>query len=99
MLRKDKGQLPDNTTVDRRVTPAPLRLAEEIKVKNKKGFTIIELLVVIVIIFGFVPYVWNAIKLASCDFSSPYRCEIIHGIGVIVPPASLVTVWFADDGD
>ena len=66
--------------------------------KNQKGFTSIELLVV----FGFfflmcTPYVWNAYKLSNCDFESNYKCEAIHGIGVVIPPTALVTVWFADD--
>ena len=44
------------------------------------------------------PWFWNAAKLFSCDFESNYRCEIIHGVGVVVPPLSIVTVWFGDDG-
>ncbi len=39
----------------------------------------------------------NLVKFADCDFNSPYRCELIHGVGVVVPAASLVTVWFKDD--
>lgn len=45
------------------------------------------------------PYVWNASKLLSCDFESNYKCEVIHGIGVVIPPAAFVTVWFAGDED
>ena len=43
------------------------------------------------------PWVWNAVKMVSCDFKAPYQCEIAHGIGVVVPPAAWVTVWFDDD--
>lgn len=65
---------------------------------NKQlGVTLIELLIVVIGFTAVVPYVWNAVKLVSCDFESDYRCEAIHGIGVIIPPASIVTVWFADD--
>ena len=39
----------------------------------------------------------NAVKLAECDFGPDYRCEIIHGIGVIVPPLSSVTAWVGGD--
>lgn len=34
----------------------------------------------------------NFYKLINCDFQSPYKCEIIHGIG-IAPPISLLTGW------
>lgn len=50
------------------------------------------------VVLGFGGLVWNAVKLASCDFESNYKCEVIHGAGLVVPPLSLVTVWFADDG-
>jgi prepilin-type N-terminal cleavage/methylation domain-containing protein len=66
--------------------------------KKQQGFTLIELIVVFVIVIGFGSWVWNAAKLASCDFESNFKCEAIHGAGLIVPPLSVVTVWFADDG-
>ena len=43
------------------------------------------------------PWVWNVAKFVDCDFESDYKCEAIHGIGVVIPPASYITVWFADD--
>jgi hypothetical protein len=41
-----------------------------------------------------VSWVVNLSKLVSCDFSpeTPYKCEIIHAIGII-PPVALVTAW------
>ena len=63
---------------------------------SKKGFTLIALLIAIAIVS--VPWVWNAAKFASCDFVAPYKCEVLHGTGILVPPASFITVWFADDG-
>jgi len=65
--------------------------------KHQKVFTIIELLVVVVFVAVVGAWGWNAVKLASCDFHSDYRCEIIHGAGLVIPPLSLGTVWFADD--
>ena len=56
-----------------------------------------EMLVLLVILFT--PWVWNGYKFAQCDFESDYKCEVIHAIGVIVPPASWVTVWFDTDED
>lgn len=57
------------------------------------GFSI----VVFVGVLACVPYVWNAYKLTQCDFIASYKCEVIHSIGVVVPPAAYVTVWFSDD--
>jgi len=37
----------------------------------------------------------NLYKFAQCDFEASWKGEIIHGIGIL-PPASLVTVWFND---
>jgi len=53
-------------------------------------------------IFGLIalacaPYIVNAYKFAGCDFDADYKCEAIHGVGIIVPPAAFVTVWFSSD--
>lgn len=45
------------------------------------------------------PYVWNVVKFVNCDFESNYKCEAIHGIGAVIPPAAFITVWFADDSE
>lgn len=66
--------------------------------KKQRGFTLIELLLVLVVVVGGGSWIWNAVKLTSCDFESNYRCELIHGAGLVVPPLSIVTVWFGDDG-
>lgn len=42
-------------------------------------------------------WIWNAVKLTSCDFKSDFRCEVIHGIGLVVPVAATITVWFNTD--
>lgn len=51
----------------------------------------------IVLLFA-LPFIINAFKLSKCDFVEPYRCEMVHGAGLVVPPASWVTVWFGVDG-
>ena len=56
------------------------------------------LTLMIICILVCTPYVWNAVKFASCDFESNYECEVVHGIGVFIPPSAFVTVWFGDDG-
>jgi len=65
--------------------------------KNQQGFTSIELIIVLVFVVGFGSWIWNAVKLSSCDFESDYKCEIIHGLGLIAPPLAIVTAWFDDD--
>jgi len=54
------------------------------------------LLIITIILLA--PWVWNGVKFASCDFESNYKCEVIHGAGVFIPPAAYITVWFDDDG-
>ena len=41
-------------------------------------------------------YGLNAYKLTQCDFESPYKCEVVHGVG-LVPPLWVATVWFDTD--
>ena len=64
--------------------------------KSKKGFTVIELVVGIillaVVIPGGVGWVKNITKLAQCDFEAPYKAEAIHTIGII-PPIGAITGW------
>lgn len=43
------------------------------------------------------PFGINGYKLAGCDFEAPFKCEVSHAIGVFMPPASIITVWFDDD--
>jgi len=65
--------------------------------KHQQGFTLIELLVVSIFVIVVGSWIWNAVKLISCDFESNYKCEIVHGVGVLVPPLAIVTVWFGND--
>lgn len=61
--------------------------------KKQRGYTLIDILVM----FFVVAWIWNLVKLTSCDFESPYKCEVLHGIGVVIAPLSIGTVWV--DGD
>lgn len=65
--------------------------------RSQKGYTLVELLLVVVVVFGALSWIMNAVKLTSCDFEPNYRCEIIHGLGLI-PALAFVTVWARDDG-
>ena len=65
--------------------------------RKQKGFTLIELVLFLFVVVGVGSWVWNVVKFASCDFESNFKCEVVHGAGVFVPPLSIVTVWFSDD--
>lgn len=32
-------------------------------------------------------------KLTECDFQPPYKCEILYGIGILVPPIGAFIGW------
>lgn len=67
--------------------------------KNQKGVTLVEMLFVIIVVFILAVWPTNFYRLTQCDFSmqKDWKCEIIHGIGVLIPPASFITVWFGTD--
>ena len=44
------------------------------------------------------PYLVNGYKFTECDFEPNYKCEALHGVGVVVPPASYVTMWLNFEG-
>jgi hypothetical protein len=66
--------------------------------KPTRGIKMKLLPLLIIAVIACTPYVWNGYKLSNCDFESNYKCEAIHGIGVVIPPAAFITVWFDDDG-
>ena len=51
----------------------------------------------ILLILFFAPWCINAYKFANCDFKADYKCEVVHGIGIFIFPASFVTTWFDSD--
>jgi hypothetical protein len=42
-------------------------------------------------------WITNVVKLVNTDFESPYKYEVIHAVGIFVPPASVITVWFSEE--
>ena len=60
--------------------------------KYQKGFTAVEIIIVVLILAVAVGWVKNLIKLTDCDFDAPYKCEIIHTVGLI-PPVGAITGW------
>ena len=41
-------------------------------------------------------YIANIVKFSRCDFEAPFKCEVLHGAGLL-PPLAPFTVWFGDD--
>ena len=64
------------------------------RTKKRNGYTLVEVLIVVIILFfgvgGVTGYVSNIFKLVRCDFASPYKAEVIHGVGVFLPPVGAV---------
>lgn len=57
-----------------------------------KGFTIVEVFIVVLVLLIAVGWVKNIIKLSECDFESPYKAEVIHAAG-LMPPIGMITGW------
>lgn len=65
--------------------------------KRQKGFSVVELLVVIVAIVGGIGWCMNAYKITQCDFDAPYKAEAIRAVGIFMPPVGAV-VGYIDLG-
>jgi len=57
-------------------------------------FVIIIWLSIVAAVCG--SWVGNLLKLTDCDFEPNYRCEALHGAGLI-PVVSVITVWADTD--
>ncbi len=60
--------------------------------KNQKGFTSIELMILVIFLAVSISWVVNLFKFIDCDFEPSYKAEIIHGIGVVTL-LSIITAW------
>lgn len=47
-------------------------------------------------LFAFSGWCINIYKFLSADFESPYKAEIIRGIGIPVPPVGVISGWFVE---
>lgn len=57
----------------------------------------IQVIPIVFVLASVISYIVNWVQFTSCDFKSDYRCEAIHFVG-LVPPVSIVTMWYAVDG-
>ncbi len=49
------------------------------------------LAVILVSLIGCVGWGMNLYKLVKCDFSAPYKAEVIRTVGVFLPPVGAIT--------
>ena len=63
-------------------------------VEKKIGCGVVAIWLAIILFIGGC-WLGNVVKLVACDWSSTgtWKGEIVHGLGVIVAPASVFTVW------
>lgn len=67
--------------------------------RQERTVTLGAAVILLIIVLMVVGWVKNVVKLSNCDFDAPYKCEIIHGVGVI-PMVGVVTGWLTiEDGN
>ena len=52
-----------------------------------------KIVIVIVLLVPFIHWLINLKQGLDCDFEAPYKCEVVSVIGVVIPPAALITVY------
>jgi len=59
---------------------------------RRKRTPTFNFIVSVILVAAFTGWIKNVIKLSECDFEGPYKCEIIHAVGII-PPVGAITGW------
>ena len=70
-----------------------MRFSEMEKVFKPKYLVIWSVVIITIVVC----WLGNTVKFVECDYDLPLNCEIIHGVGLIMPPASVVTVFYGSD--
>ena len=58
--------------------------------KRERGFTSVDLFVVLVVLLGSVGWVWNIVKIAGSDFAQITGMLILRVVGVFLAPLGAV---------
>ncbi len=51
-----------------------------------------KLVAAVVMVVVAIGWVKNLIKLTECDWDAPYKCEVVHVLG-LMPPLGAITGW------
>ena len=44
-------------------------------------------------VYSILTWLINLMRFIHCDFEAPFWEEIIHGLGIILPPVAWFTAW------
>ena len=58
--------------------------------KKQLGFTIVEVLVVVLVLVGGTGWIWNVVKIVGSDFGAITGMLVMRVIGVFVAPLGCV---------
>lgn len=58
--------------------------------KKQLGFTVVELLIVLLVLVGGTGWIWNIVKIVDCDFGTITNMLVVRVIGVFVAPLGCV---------
>jgi hypothetical protein len=62
--------------------------------KKQIGYTVVEVVIVLVLLFGAVGWVWNIVKLIGMGLDPITGLLIVRAIGIFVPPVGAVVGYF-----
>lgn len=61
--------------------------------------TFLSGIVILVFVLAIVGWFKTVYNLTQCDFSSPYRCEVINGAGTFLLPLGAIVGWIGVEDD
>ena len=61
---------------------------------EKRGCTCtVGIINLLILTYTTITWFINIIRFLTCDFSAPWKEEIITGLGILIPPLTWVSVW------
>ena len=61
------------------------------------GLIVGNLVYLLFVLFLFVGWIMNIVKLTKCDFEKPYTAEVVRSVGVVAAPVGGVLGWLKFD--
>lgn len=62
--------------------------------KKQTGFTLVEMVMLLVVVFGGIGWVWNIAKIVGSDFAQITGLLVMRIIGVFIAPLGAVLGYF-----